>query len=119
MFVHDGDKNIPIDSMPGVYRLGWQHGLIDAVAEARSVGVNQASPHATPMHCHARSGLSWRCRLRRAADQLVSGAGLRGGRGPHAAWRPAARDACKHLEGRPMSRLRFPVFDASPTLPCS
>ncbi len=43
VFVHDGEDNIPIDSMPGVSRLGWQHGLIDAVAEARSVGVNQAS----------------------------------------------------------------------------
>lgn len=41
VFVHDGEKNIPIESMPGVYRLGWQHGLIDAVAEARSYGVNQ------------------------------------------------------------------------------
>lgn len=41
VFVHDGEKSIPIDSMPGVSRLGWQHGLIDAVAEARSVGVNQ------------------------------------------------------------------------------
>lgn len=41
VFVHDGEQNIPIDSMPGVSRLGWQHGLIDAVAEARSVGVNQ------------------------------------------------------------------------------
>ena len=41
VFVHDGEKNIPIDSMPGVARLGWRHGLIDAVAEARSVGVNQ------------------------------------------------------------------------------
>ncbi|PSC76206.1 delta-aminolevulinic acid dehydratase [Micractinium conductrix] len=41
VFVHDGDKNIPIDSMPGVSRLGWKNGLVDAVAEARSVGVNQ------------------------------------------------------------------------------
>lgn len=41
VFVHDGTQNIPIDSMPGVARLGWQHGLIDAVAEARSFGVNQ------------------------------------------------------------------------------
>lgn len=41
VFVHDGEKNVPIDSMPGVYRLGWRHGLIDAVAEARSYGVNQ------------------------------------------------------------------------------
>ena len=41
VFVHDGEKNIPIDSMPGVSRLGWKHGLIDSVAEARSLGVNQ------------------------------------------------------------------------------
>ena len=41
VFVHDGDKDIPIDSMPGVARLGWRHGLLDAVAEARSYGVNQ------------------------------------------------------------------------------
>ena len=27
--------------MPGVERLGWRHGLIDAVKEARSFGVNQ------------------------------------------------------------------------------
>lgn len=40
VFVHDGEKNIPIASMPGVSRLGWRHGLIDAVAEARSNGVN-------------------------------------------------------------------------------
>jgi hypothetical protein len=34
-------QNIPIDSMPGVSRLGWRHGLLEAVAEARSYGVNQ------------------------------------------------------------------------------
>ena len=27
--------------MPGVERLGWRHGLIDSVREARSNGVNQ------------------------------------------------------------------------------
>lgn len=27
--------------MPGVDRLGWRHGLIESVAEARSYGVNQ------------------------------------------------------------------------------
>ena len=27
--------------MPGVDRLGWRHGLIDSVKEARSFGVNQ------------------------------------------------------------------------------
>lgn len=41
VFVHDGEQNIPIASMPGVSRLGWRHGLIDSVAEARSYGVNQ------------------------------------------------------------------------------
>ena len=41
VFVHDGEQNIPIESMPGVARLGWQHGLLEAVAEARSYGVNQ------------------------------------------------------------------------------
>lgn len=41
VFVHDGEDNIPIESMPGVYRLGWKHGLIDTVKEARSLGVNQ------------------------------------------------------------------------------
>eukprot|EP00873_Tetraselmis_striata_P023260 jgi/Tetstr1/443524/TSEL_031528.t1 len=40
VFVHDGDKNIPIDSMPNVNRLGWNSGLLDHVAEARSYGVN-------------------------------------------------------------------------------
>ena len=41
VFVHDGDKNIPIPSMPGQYRLGWQKGLPEAVAEAMSYGVKQ------------------------------------------------------------------------------
>jgi hypothetical protein len=41
VFVHDGEQNIPIASMPGVDRLGWRHGLIENVAEARSLGVNQ------------------------------------------------------------------------------
>ena len=40
VFIHDGEQNIPIASMPGVDRLGWRHGLLDSVAEARSVGVN-------------------------------------------------------------------------------
>ncbi len=39
--MHDGEKNDPILSMPGVNRLGWRHGLIDTVREARSYGVNQ------------------------------------------------------------------------------
>ncbi len=40
LFIHDGEQNIPINSMPGVDRLGWRHGLLDSVAEARSYGVN-------------------------------------------------------------------------------
>ena len=40
VFIHDGEQSIPIASMPGVARLGWRHGLMDAVAEARSYGVN-------------------------------------------------------------------------------
>lgn len=41
VFVHDGDEDIPIPSMPGQYRLGWKKGLIDKMHEARSYGVNQ------------------------------------------------------------------------------
>jgi porphobilinogen synthase len=41
LFVHEGDKNEPIASMPGVDRLSFCNGLIDFVAEARSYGVNQ------------------------------------------------------------------------------
>jgi porphobilinogen synthase len=40
MFVHDGAEDIPISSMPGVSRLGWQTGLLREVAEARAAGVN-------------------------------------------------------------------------------
>jgi hypothetical protein len=40
VFIHDGEQNIPIASMPGVDRLGWRHGLLASVAEARSYGVN-------------------------------------------------------------------------------
>ena len=40
VFVHDGEDNQPIHSMPGVDRLGWRHGLIDSVREARAEGVN-------------------------------------------------------------------------------
>lgn len=41
LFVHDGAKNEPIGPMPGVSRLSFQNGLLDAVSEARSYGVNQ------------------------------------------------------------------------------
>lgn len=41
VFVHEGDRNEPIASMPGVCRLNWRKGLVDTVREARSLGVNQ------------------------------------------------------------------------------
>lgn len=40
VFIHDGEANIPIDSMPGVSRLGWKSGLLEEVTRARSYGVN-------------------------------------------------------------------------------
>ncbi|MCO5602019.1 hypothetical protein L7F22_056146 [Adiantum nelumboides] len=40
LFIHEGQENTPIGAMPGCYRLGWQHGLIDEVYKARDVGVN-------------------------------------------------------------------------------
>jgi hypothetical protein len=42
IFVHEeGDKNVPIASMPGVYRLAYGNNVVSAVAEARAYGVNQ------------------------------------------------------------------------------
>ncbi|MEW5310665.1 MAG: hypothetical protein WDW38_002441 [Sanguina aurantia] len=42
IFVHeDSDKNVPISSMPGQFRLAFGKNVLDAVAEARSYGVNQ------------------------------------------------------------------------------
>lgn len=38
--VRAGVEDIPISSMPGVSRLGWQTGLLREVAEARAAGVN-------------------------------------------------------------------------------
>lgn len=40
VFIHDGDENIPVESMPGVDRLGWRKGLLEEVKRARAVGVN-------------------------------------------------------------------------------
>ena len=40
VFIHEGDQNVPIASMPGVDRLTWKKGLPDKVREARSYGVN-------------------------------------------------------------------------------
>mmetsp|Transcript_41320 Transcript_41320/g.74709 ORF Transcript_41320/g.74709 Transcript_41320/m.74709 type:complete len:457 (+) Transcript_41320:74-1444(+) len=39
LFVHDGEEDIPISSMPGVSRLGVDTGLLREVEEARKYGV--------------------------------------------------------------------------------
>lgn len=42
IFVHEeGDKNVPIQSMPGIDRLAYGKNVVDHVAEARSYGINQ------------------------------------------------------------------------------
>ncbi len=42
LFIHeDTDKNVPIASMPGISRLAYGKNVIDHVAEARSLGINQ------------------------------------------------------------------------------
>ncbi|KAJ1692025.1 hypothetical protein LUZ63_016180 [Rhynchospora breviuscula] len=40
LFIHEGEEDAPIGAMPGCFRLGWRHGLIDEVYKARDVGVN-------------------------------------------------------------------------------
>lgn len=39
LFIHEGEEDTPIGAMPGCYRLGWRHGLLDEVYKARDVGV--------------------------------------------------------------------------------
>ena len=42
LFVHDeSDKNQPIPSMPGCFRLAYGKNIVDFVAESRSYGINQ------------------------------------------------------------------------------
>lgn len=42
LFVHDeSDKNQPISSMPGCFRLAFGKNIVDFVAESRSYGINQ------------------------------------------------------------------------------
>ncbi|GAQ80029.1 delta-aminolevulinic acid dehydratase [Klebsormidium nitens] len=41
VFIHEGETAAPINAMPGCYRVGWRHGLLDEVRKARDVGVNQ------------------------------------------------------------------------------
>ncbi|KAL3638825.1 Delta-aminolevulinic acid dehydratase 1, chloroplastic [Castilleja foliolosa] len=40
LFIHEGEEYTPIGAMPGCYRLGWRHGLVEEVYKARDVGVN-------------------------------------------------------------------------------
>ncbi|KAK4276724.1 hypothetical protein QN277_014840 [Acacia crassicarpa] len=41
LFIHEGEEDAPIGAMPGCYRLGWRHGLLEEVAKARDVGVKK------------------------------------------------------------------------------
>lgn len=59
VFIHDGEQNIPIGSMPGVDRLGWRHGLLDSVAEARSYGVNSVVLFPKVTLAHLTMLLTW------------------------------------------------------------
>ncbi|XP_077237684.1 aldolase superfamily protein isoform X2 [Tasmannia lanceolata] len=40
LFIHEGEDDTPIGAMPGCYRLGWRHGLVEEVYKARDVGIN-------------------------------------------------------------------------------
>ncbi|KAI6705382.1 hypothetical protein NL676_008344 [Syzygium grande] len=40
LFIREGEEDTPIGAMPGCYRLGWRHGLVEEVVKARDVGVN-------------------------------------------------------------------------------
>lgn len=40
LFIHEGEEDTPIGAMPGCFRLGWRHGLLDEVYKSRDVGVN-------------------------------------------------------------------------------
>lgn len=57
LFIHEGEQNVPIASMPGVDRLTWKKGLPDKVREARSYGVNSVVLFPkTPEHLKSRIG---------------------------------------------------------------
>uniref|UniRef100_A0A1D1ZH79 Delta-aminolevulinic acid dehydratase n=1 Tax=Anthurium amnicola TaxID=1678845 RepID=A0A1D1ZH79_9ARAE len=40
LFIHEGEEDTPIGAMPGCFRLGWRHGLLDEVYKSRDVGIN-------------------------------------------------------------------------------
>jgi porphobilinogen synthase len=57
LFIHEGEEDIPIPSMPGVARLGWKTGLLRAVDAARAQGVNSVVLFPkTPDHLKTRTG---------------------------------------------------------------
>lgn len=57
IFVHESDENVPIPSMPGVERLSFKNGVLAAVKEARSYGVNQVVIFPkTPDHLKTQTG---------------------------------------------------------------
>lgn len=63
LFIHEeSSSNQPIPSMPGIYRLAYGKNVVDHVAEARSLGVNQVVifPKVTHGdHCHVSRGGRW------------------------------------------------------------
>lgn len=65
IFVHEeSDKNQPIPSMPGIFRLAYGKNVIDHVAEARSFGVNQVvifPKVCTGMQHHASASVFQTC----------------------------------------------------------
>lgn len=57
VFVHEGTHDIPIDSMPGVSRLGVDTGLLREVGEARALGVRSVVIFPkTPEHLKTATG---------------------------------------------------------------
>ncbi|KAL7246250.1 hypothetical protein ACSBR2_001384 [Camellia fascicularis] len=40
LFIHEVEEDTPIEAMPGCYRLGWRHGLMEEASKAWDVGVN-------------------------------------------------------------------------------
>ncbi|XP_020255779.1 delta-aminolevulinic acid dehydratase, chloroplastic-like isoform X1 [Asparagus officinalis] len=41
LFIHEGDDDIPIGTVPGCSKFGWRHGLVDEVYKARDVGISR------------------------------------------------------------------------------
>jgi len=57
LFIHDGTEDIPIESMPGCSRLGWETGLPREVERAMAQGVRQVVLFPkTPEHLKTQTG---------------------------------------------------------------